>query len=155
MLSYVDIVTVLTCLITLTAAIALMTRVPWRTGFLCLMVGLMPLTHILVLLRERLGWEASMPKPLTDVAELLVSSLFLIAVLMLRIDAQDRLSKDARLRLAEALVPHPLLPSPDQHVRQLDGLQAFRSMLSAFTARRSAKHLGQGGAQSFGADRLR
>ena len=129
MLSYVDIVTVLTCLITLTAAIALMTRVPWRTGFLCLMVGLMPLTHILVLLRERLGWQTSMPKPLTDVAELLVSSLFLIAVLMLRIDARDRLSKDARLRLAEALVSEPLLASPNQQVRPLDRPKEVRSML--------------------------
>jgi hypothetical protein len=116
-LSAVNIVTILSCLCSLAAAAMLMTRVPWRTGFLCLMVGLMPLTHVVILLRDRLGMPMTVPRPVADMGELIVSGLFLIAVLILRIDNAERVSTAVRLRLVEAELPDPAAPFPGQQVQ--------------------------------------
>ena len=124
-LNFVNIATLLTCLFTLIAALLLMTRVPWRTGFLCLMVGLMPLTHILFVLRAKLGFPVNLPGLLADMSDLLVSALFLIGVSMLRIDNLERTKAAMRLRLAEALVPGPVGPSNHAASKPAKGLLTF------------------------------
>jgi hypothetical protein len=140
-LSAVNMVTILSSLCSLAAAIILMTRVPWRTGFLCLMVGLMPLTQVVVLLRDRLGVPVTVPRFVADTGELIVSGLFLIAVLILRIDNAERVSTAVRLRLVEAELPDPADPFPGQQVLPQSRLRQLQSTLRGLAARRAAHKL--------------
>ncbi|MFN3323820.1 MAG: hypothetical protein ACK5AZ_10020 [Bryobacteraceae bacterium] len=98
------------CLVTLVWALVLIRRVPWRTGFLCLFVGLMPLTQVMLVLKSQFGIQFEIPDPIAAVAELIVSVLFFVAILILTIDSYERRRVEMRLRMAESVRPEPVRP---------------------------------------------
>ena len=104
-MSFMNIVTLAICMGTLTTCVSLTRRVPWRTGFLYTMVGLMPLTQIMFLVKEKMGWTFILPSFLSDLGEMAVSVLFLLSVFIIRVDAARRNNSEARLRLTEAMLP--------------------------------------------------
>lgn len=98
------------CLVTMVWALVLIRRVPWRTGFLCLFVGLMPLTQVMLVLKSQFGIQFEIPDPIAAVAELIVSVLFFVAILILTIDSYERRRVEMRLRMAESVRPEPVRP---------------------------------------------
>jgi hypothetical protein len=56
------------------------------------------------LVKEGLGWKLVIPSLLTDIAECLVSVLFLLAMFLIRKDALRQSNSEARLRLTEAML---------------------------------------------------
>jgi len=103
-MSTLTVVTFLVCMATLTICIALARRTRWRTGVLYLMVGLVPLAQVMFLVKEKIGWKFVIPSLLSDIAECVVSMLFLLAMFLVRKDAVGRSNSEARLRLTEAML---------------------------------------------------
>lgn len=103
-MSALTIVTFLVCMATLTICIAIAHRAHWRAGVLYLMVGLVPLAQVMFLVKEKLGWKLVIPSLLSDIAECVVSILFLLAMFLIRKDAVRQSNSEARLRLTEAML---------------------------------------------------
>jgi RsiW-degrading membrane proteinase PrsW (M82 family) len=103
-MSALTIVTLLVCMATLTICIAVARRAHWRAAVLYLLVGLVPLAQVMFLVKEKLGWKLVIPSLLTDIAECLVSVLFLLAMFLIRKDALRQSNSEARLRLTEAML---------------------------------------------------
>ena len=101
-MSTLNVLTILVCMATLTICIAVARRVRWRAGVLYLMVGLVPLTQVMFLVKEKIGWKLVIPSLLSDIAECTVSILFLLSIFLIRKDAVRQWNSEARHRVTEA-----------------------------------------------------
>jgi hypothetical protein len=81
----------------------------WRLKFLDVVIGLAPLYQVVVLLTERNAWPFSASRQVGEYAELLVSSLFLVAIFILDLDGAERRRTEVHLRLIEATASVPAL----------------------------------------------
>lgn len=77
----------------------------WRIRLLALTVGLLPLCQSVVLLGSRGIWLTSEVAQTAEMLELLLSALSLTAVHLLNRENADRRTTQARLRVAEGIMP--------------------------------------------------
>jgi hypothetical protein len=77
----------------------------WRIRLLALTVGLLPLCQSVVLLGTHGIWLTSEVAQTAQMLELLVSALCLTSVHLLNRENVDRRSTQARLRVAEGVMP--------------------------------------------------
>ena len=95
-------------LLTAVCAIQMLRRpASTRVRFLTCVVGLLPLCHSVLLLRDHGVAAVTVIGSAAELVELFVSALCLTAIHLLNKENRDRNVTDARLRLVEAAVPPP------------------------------------------------